>query len=93
MLHKNKLSFFFLQLKILTPCSTVTAQQCAMVQVLNPHRNGTDFCAPGVSPAVIDAVGPLVERERFDLVLTHLAGFRLQPWGYVGLKRTILTLD
>lgn len=56
----------------------VTVQLCAMVQVVfKSYGHGTDFCAPWISPAMIDAVGPLVERERFDLVLTHLAGFRL----------------
>lgn len=69
-------------------------QHCYCPSVFKSNlRHGIDFWATRVSPAVINAVDPLVERERFDLVLTHLTGFRLQPWGDVGLKRTILTLN
>ena len=44
-------------------------------------------------PCVIQYVCPLMQGQRFDVVLPDLTGLRLKPWGDVGLKNPILALD
>lgn len=45
------------------------------------------------SPVGVDAVGPLVKRQRFDLVLADLTRLGLQPRRHVSLQGAVLPLD
>ena len=45
------------------------------------------------SPLMVEGVGSLMQRHRFDRVATQLAGLRLQAWRDVGLQGTVLALD
>ena len=44
-------------------------------------------------PLVVEGMGSLVQRHRFDRVATQLAGLRLQPRRDVGLQGSVLSLD
>lgn len=44
-------------------------------------------------PLLVYAVSPLVEGQRFDLVLACLTCLRLQSWGNIRLQGSILPLN
>lgn len=53
----------------------------------------TIFKLQSTLPVLVDTVSPLVEGQRFDLVLADLAGLGLQSGGNICLQGPILSLN